>query len=187
MPENNIESKFFVSRFKIWLALISMIPASITGIIKGVEEFQHRVLGKAQSVNEIYMRHLIYDHIMKEDKSERNTMNTREGFAEICKFPSDDCIAVQRKTEYGDPISITVLPSPDKIDKIKEIYSSSCGVAYAQGIKFDFGVHLKDFKCKEIIVKDLVKRVYSDGCCLQYRYDVKSGSTIDWTWIIYKH
>ena len=124
---------------------------------------------------------------MKEDKSERSTMNTREGFAEICKFPSDDCIAVQRKTEYGDPISITVLPSPDKADKIKEMYSGNYNVVYAEGIKFDFGVHLKDFNCKEVIYGNTVKRTYSDGCCLQYRYDTKTGQTIDWTWLVYEH
>ena len=178
-----------ISKLKNLSILIPVILASITGIIKGVEEFQYKILGKAQSVNEIYMRHLIYDHIMKEDKSERSTMNTREGFAEICKFPSDDCIAVQRKSEYGDPISIIVLPSPDKIDKIKELYSNNSNIAYASEykIKFDFGVHLKDFKCNEVIKGNTVKRIYSDGCCLQYRYDIQSGSTVEWIWLVYKH
>lgn len=176
-----------ISKLKNLSISIPVILASVTGIFKGVEEFQYKVMGKAHSINEIYMRHLIYDHIMKEDKSERSTMNTREGFAEICKFPSDDCIAVQRKTEYGDPISITVLPSPDKADKIREMYSSNSYIVYADGIKFDFGIHLKDFKCSEVINGNTVKRIYSDGCLLQYKYDVKSGSTVDWVWLVYKH
>ena len=178
-----------ISKLKNLSISIPIILVSITGIIKGIEEFQYKVMGKAHSVNEIYMRHLIYDHIMKEDKSERSTMNTKEGFAEICKFPSDDCIAVQRRSEYGDPISITVLPSPDKIDKIKELYSNNSNIAYAgeYKIKFDFGVHLKDFSCREVISGNTVKRIYGDGCLLQYKYDVKSGSTINWVWIVYKH
>lgn len=118
-----------ISKLKNLSISIPVILVSITGIFKGVEEFQYKVMGKAHSVNEIYMRHLIFDHVMKEDKSDRSTIDTKEGYAEISKF-KDDCIAVQRKTEYGDTISITVLPSPDKADKIKEIYSSNSNVAY---------------------------------------------------------
>ena len=175
-----------ISKLKNLSISIPIILASITGIVKGVEEFQYKVMGKAHSVNEIYMRHLIFDHIGKEDKKDKNTMATKEGYAETSIF-QDDCIVVQRKTEYGDVISITVLPSPDKVDKIKEIYSSNYNVAYAAGIEFDFGVHLKDFQCGEVINGNTVKRTYSDGCCLQYKYDVKSGSTVEWTWIKYQH
>lgn len=176
-----------ISKLKNLSILIPVILASVTGIFKGVEEFQYKVMGKAHSVNEIYMRHLINDHIMTEEKADRKTTDTKEGYAEMSKYSSDDCIAIQRRSEYGDVISITVLPSPDKADKIKEIYSSNYGVAYAGQIKFDFGVHLKDFKCKETINGNTVKRTYSDGCCLQYKYDVKSGLTIDWVWLVYKH
>ena len=176
-----------ISKLKNLSILIPIILASITGIVKGVEEFRYKILGKAHSVNEIYMRHLINDHIMIEEKADRKTTDTKEGYAEMSKYPSDDCIAIQRRSEYGDVISITVLPSPDKADKIKEIYSNNYDVVYADGIKFDFGVHLKDFKCEEVINKNTVKRTYSDGCCLQYKYDVKSGSTVDWVWIKYNH
>lgn len=176
-----------ISKLKNLSISIPVILASITGIIKGVEEFQYRIMGKAHSVNEIYMRHLINDHIMTEEKADRKTTDTKEGYAEMSKYSSDDCIAIQRRSEYGDVISITVLPSPDKADKIKEIYSSGSGVAYAGGIKFDFGVHLKDFNCIEVRSGSIVKRTYNDGCRLQYKYDVKSGSTIDWVWLIYKH
>src|SRR3972149_10335862 len=118
------------NRITTWIAILSSLPLSITGIVKVVDLVKHDLAGMARNEAEAFTRHLMDDHVLSDEVCKTATLDAKEGFAAISLRP-DDCIVIKRKDAYGNVIDMKLLPPPDRVDKIKEMYSGNSGIAYA--------------------------------------------------------
>ena len=162
-----------------------MIPLGIGGITKGIDLLKYDLLGKARNDDQVYIRHMISDHLQSEEDAKTTTIPLDNGFL-IINIYKDKCVIVKRKTVDGMITKNTVLPDPDRIEKIKEMYSSSRGIAYAMSPAFDLGYHRRDYNYKEKQDGKDIYRVYNDKCLLVYSLDAY-GNTVNWRWRAYNH
>lgn len=169
-----------------WLTIAGMIPLGIGGITKGIDLLRYDLLDKAKNDEEIYIRHMIADHLQTSEITKTYPIPIEGGGRLLVNVYKDKCGVVKRETEDGMITKNTVFPDPDRAGKIKEMYSSSNGLAYAMAPPFDFGYHRKDKGYEENKKGNVVYWKYQDGCVLSYRYD-DYGNTKDWRWEVYNH
>lgn len=155
------------------------------GIPKGYDFIKHDLMGIARNDAEAFTRHLMDEHVLSDEVCKTATLDAKEGFASLTVRP-DDCFVVKRKDAYGNIVSMHLLPPPDRADKIKEMYSSNSGIAYAGEAPFDFGFHKGGFDYVESKKGSSVLRVYKDSCTLRYEYSIY-GATQRWQWVKYQH
>lgn len=170
------------------LTQVITITASLLaggGVPKGYDFIKYDLLGIARNDAEAFTRHLMDEHVMTDEVCKTATLDAREGFASLTVRP-DDCFVIKRKDSYGNIVDMKLLPPPDRADKIKTMYSDSCGIAYAGETPFDFGFHKGGFDYDESKKGSSILRVYKDGCTLRYEYSIY-GSTQKWQWIKYDH
>lgn len=168
-----------------WLAIFGAIPLAIGGITKGIDLLRYDLLGKAHNDEEVYIRHMIADHLQISEATKTTTIPISDGYLIISVY-RDKCVVVKRETEDGMVTKNTVLPDPDKAEKIKKMYSNSGNLVYAMSPSFDFGYHKRDSNYRENQKGREIFRLYNDGCVLAYSYD-DYGNTGNWHWKVYKH
>ena len=155
------------------------------GIPKGYDFIKYDLMGKPHNDAEAFNLHLMDEHMLKDEVCKTATLDAREGFAAISIRP-DDCIVVKRKDSYGNVLDMKLLPPPDRAEKIKEMYSSNSGIAYAGEKPFDFGYHKGGFDYVQSQKGSSILRVYKDSCVLRYEFN-KYGTTQRWQWVKYQH
>lgn len=173
------------NKISTWLAILGAIPLAVGGITKGIDLLRYDLLNKAHNDEEIYTRHMIADHLQTSETVKTTTLLVNGGYL-VINIYKDKCVVVKRETEDGMVIKNTVLPDPEKAEKIKNMYSNSGNLAYAMSPPFDFGHHRKDYGYEEKKKGAMIYRIYRDECVLSYSYD-NYGNTINWRWEVYRH
>lgn len=169
-----------------WLAVFAALPLAFGGITKAIESIRYDLIGTPRNDEEIFIKHTLSDHLMDKEPSQTHKIPVTDGIIIVNVFP-DKCVVVKRKTNEGMVTAMKVLPDPEKIEKIKSLYSDgSNGIAYAATPAFDFGQHKNDQSYNEAKAGEEVIRAYKDKCSLKYGFD-KYGNSKGWVWLRYNH
>lgn len=178
------------SKISKWLAIFAAIPLAIGGIVQGIDVVQYKFLGKAHNLDEVLMRHFKEDHLLSDEIPKITNIQIEGGGLIRIAAYKDKCVGAKRQESDGMMTKLTVLPHPEYVAKLIELYAKgNGGIAYAAMNEmkgFDFKAHKGDMSYTEGKKRTIIIRIYRDGCELGYELD-DYGNSDKWRWIMYKH